>query len=465
MKKITTLLLLVLVSATVPLQAQEKTAADSIAPPPVAPPPLPPDHYNSYKPLILKVTDDGSKYIRFIVWNQVWMRFTENNPGTAFEDGTAFRENLDIGMRRLRFLAYAQITPRYLILTHWGINNQTFVNGGAPASGAKKPQLFFHDVWNEYEVVPKKFFLGFGLHYWNGISRLSSHSTLTFMTLDAPIFNWPLIELNDQFARQMGVYAKGQIGKLDYRAAINRPFSVSNTVASKPGTTVSHIPTYNYAFTGYFNWMFLDAESNKLPFFVGSHLGAKKVFNIGAGFYHHPQATRTIQGTDTTKNDITLLGLDVFYDVPLNKEKGTCFSLYSVYYNYDFGKNYIRNVGIMNEGSVATAGNQPLFSRRSFGGAGNAQPLIATGSIWYTQIGVSLPKNKRGEQFMPYFTTTFKNFDFLDASWQFDLGINYLITGHNSKLTLQYSQRPVYGFDGKRGGERGEIIFQSHIFF
>jgi hypothetical protein len=448
-----TLLIVLWIGTSVALFAQAK---DSIVPPP-------PDHYNSYKPLILKVDSEGKKYIRFIVWNQVWARFTQNNPGTAFEDGTKFEENLDIGMRRLRFLAYAQITPKYLILTHWGINNQTFVNGGAPGAGAKKPQLFFHDVWNEYAVVENKFYLGFGLHYWNGISRLSSHSTLTFMTLDAPIFNWPLIELNDQFARQMGIYAKGQLGRLDYRAAINRPFSVNNTVSSRPGSTVSHIPTYNYALTGYFNWMFGDKESNKLPFFMGSYLGAKKVFNIGAGFYHHPQATRTIVGNDTTRNNITLLGIDVFYDIPLNKEKGTAFSLYSVYYNYDFGKGYIRNVGIMNEGNFAQS-NQTLFNQRSFNGPGNTQPIIATGSIWYTQVGLALPKNKKGEQFMPYFTTTFKNFDFLDASWQFDLGINYLITGHNSKITLQYSQRPVYGLDGRRGGERGEFILQTHIF-
>jgi hypothetical protein len=33
-------------------------------------------------------------------------------------------------------------------------------------------------------------------------------STLNFLTIDAPIFNWPLIENSDQFARQMGLFAK-----------------------------------------------------------------------------------------------------------------------------------------------------------------------------------------------------------------------------------------------------------------
>jgi hypothetical protein len=49
-----------------------------------------------------------------------------------------------------------------MILTHFGINNQTFTNGGAGTSGTggygagKKPGLFFHDAWNEYVVLPEK---------------------------------------------------------------------------------------------------------------------------------------------------------------------------------------------------------------------------------------------------------------------------------------------------------------------
>ncbi len=454
---------------------------------PADPPPPPPvDH--SYKPLTVKLSDDGNKYVRFIIWNQVWVRYTRNDPGTAAQDGSKLEDNFDIGMRRLRFLAYAQISPRFLILTHIGINNQTFVNGGVPLGGAtgnasnqsitvdtatgrgtlsgvsaKKPQIFFHDIWNEFMVVDKKFYIGFGLHYWNGISRLTSHSTLNFMTLDAPIFNWPLIELNDQFARQMGIYTKGQIGRLDYRFALNRPFSVNTTIYNSPNLRTSHVFTTNYAFTGYVNWMFKDTESNKLPFFVGSYLGAKKVFNIGAGFYHHPQSTQTIENGVARKNDITLLGVDIFYDTPINKEKGSCLSIYSVFYNYDFGKNYIRNIGIMNEGEVPPSGSS-LLSKRVFNGVGNAQPTIATGSIWYTQVGYALPKNKKGTQFMPYFTTTFKNFDFLEPSWQYDLGLNYFINAHHAKITLQYSQRPIFGLDGKRVGERGEFILQTHIF-
>ena len=108
-----------------------------------------PDYGSGLK---LNLDKDGTKSLRFIIWNQIWMRSIENNPGTLV-NGRAENSTFDIGARRLRLLAIAQISPRYLILTHVGINNQTFATGGASgATGTggygqgKKPGLFFHDV-------------------------------------------------------------------------------------------------------------------------------------------------------------------------------------------------------------------------------------------------------------------------------------------------------------------------------
>ncbi|MDX5478227.1 MAG: porin, partial [Cyclobacteriaceae bacterium] len=266
------------------------------------------DH--SYKPLTLKLTDDGSKYVRFLIWNQLWMRATENNPGTLGVDGQPNNNSFDIGIRRARFLAYAQISPRFLILSHWGINNQTFTNGGVPGGGAtgnpgnlpvtvnpetgsgaanamsaKKPQMFFHDIWTEF-MLTEELYIGAGLHYWNGISRMSSHSTLSFMAIDAPIFNWPLIELTDQFARQFGIYAKGQISNWDYRIALNKPFSIGaggSFDVNRQRPIAANVVNDQWATQGYIAYQFLEKENNKLPFFTGSYLGTKKVFNIGGG--------------------------------------------------------------------------------------------------------------------------------------------------------------------------------------
>lgn len=467
-----------------------KLSAQSTGTPPAAPaaaatpapPPAKVDH--SYKPLTLKLNDDGSKYVRFIMWHQFWATATQNNPDTRdaqgnLVDGSDNAEkgwSTDIALRRSRFLAYAQISPRAMILTHWGINNQSFIGGATAPSGpngtaslsnqGKKPQLFIHDAWTEYELVKTKLYIGAGLHYFNGVSRLSSQSTLNFMTLDAPIFNWNNIEATDQFARQFGIYAKGQLGRLDYRLALNKPFAFGSTPAAVAKNNVAvNVINENWATAGYFNWMFWDKESNKLPFFVGSYLGSKKVLNVGFGFYNHPKSSlyKSSDGRDSTFQNQLAIGADVFLDMPLNKAKGSALNFLATYYLYDYGTNYIRNLGILNLHSSAATAN-------SWAGAGNAQPTIGTGSIIYAQCGYQLPKLKNGTAFMPYVTVTHKDFERLaDPSTQFGLGLNYFVTGHNAKITLEYQTRPVYKLDTatnaiQRTEYRGELILQTHIF-
>jgi hypothetical protein len=457
-------------------------AGPTPAAPAAAAPPKPADH--TYKPLTLKLNDDGSKYIRFIIWNQMWVTATQNNPDTRdakgqLVDGSENAEgawSTDVAVRRSRFLAYAQISPRALILTHWGINNQSFIGGATAPSGpnptttvsnqGKKPAIFMHDLWTEYQVVKDKLYLGAGLHYWNGVSRLSSQSTLNFMTLDAPIFNWHNIEATDQFARQMGIYAKGQLGRLDYRLALNKPFAFGLTPAAVAKNGVAtNVLNENWATAGYLNWMFWDKESNKLPFFMGSYLGTKKVLNLGVGWYNQPGASlyKSPEGRDSVFQNQRALGADLFLDMPLNKAKGTALSVLAAFYNFDYGTNYLRNVGILN-----LHGSNPTTN--SFAGGGNAQPLIGTGNIFYVQAGYQLPKLKNGQAFMPYVTVTHKDFERLaDPSTQFGLGLNYFVTGHNAKVTLEYQTRPTYKVNTgnnaiERTGYRGELILQTHIF-
>lgn len=430
--------------------------------------------------LKFNLNDDGSKFMRVIAWNQIWFRSAEMNPGTMI-GGEATSTATDIGNRRLRFLAYAQVSKRYMILTHFGINNQTFINGGAAGTSGtggygagKKPGLFFHDAWNEYAVVlPEKdkkfsFTLGAGLHYYMGLSRLTMASTLNFLTIDAPIFNWPLIENSDQFARQVGLFAKGKYGKLEYRLSYNKPYATNltptNTTTASNAIAVDNSGATKWSKAGYFEYQFLDQEANVLPFKVGSYLGTKKVFNIGAGFYTAPDATKTSVNSTINKHDIKLFSADVFLDMPIGKkENKMAVTGYSVLYDYDFGPNYLRNVGIMNIGSV-----DPNFTgSRAIAGAGNAQPTIGSGTIWYTQAGILLPNKevKPKVRIQPFGAVTYKNFDALtQSSTQFDVGSNFFIDGHHSKITAQYSTRPVYTSLTNRSGSLGDFIVQLQIY-
>ncbi|MCU0329141.1 MAG: hypothetical protein MUE53_09135 [Chitinophagales bacterium] len=406
----------------------------------------------------VKLNEDGSKYIRFINWNQVWTTAQEFNSGTQVL-GKPQSEGFDIALRRSRMLMYAQISPKFLILTHFGINNQNITSF--------KPQLFIHDIWGEYQItkgktkagMPYELSFGAGLTYWNGISRLTNASTLNFMTLDAPIFNWPHVDAIDQFARMMSLYVKGKIEKLDYRVAISKPFAPrTGETINSAGVPIADVDfaistaskfnpsAINLAFQGYFNYQFWEQESNLLPFMVGTYLGTKKVFNLGAGFYHRTNGMWHRNGTDTVFQNNTIFSLDAFLDYPINKEKGTALTAYAVWYNMNFGKDYVRNIGILNQ---ATGANAIAGSR---GISGNAMPTVGTGNSFHAQVGYLIEKNAiKGARLQPYAAASVHSFHGLkDASGNAttfivpQAGINLLLEGHHSKITLDYKHRPDF---------------------
>lgn len=401
-----------------------------------------------------KLNEDGSRYMRFITWHQVWTRYTQNNQGSA-RQGVAQDQTVDIGVRRSRFLFLSQISPRFLVLFHAGINNQTSYTGGyLGSSDAKKPQLFIHDLWNEYKVFDTKRFkldFGAGLHYWNGVSRMSSASTLNFLAYDAPVFNWPNIETNDQFARYLGVYAKGKLYKLDYRLNISEPF-YTNTTRAISTTTALYNPGNVYKiYAGYASWQFLDQESNLLPYTVGTYVGSKRVFNVGAGFHHNKKAMWTKKsswtGTDSIQyHDMNLFGIDVFLDLPVNKAKGTAVTAYAVNYINNFGPNFVRSIGIMNPAQENASGAGVSAYR------GNAIPMLGTGNTLYGQFGFLLPKSlSKKMRFQPYAAFTHSGFEGLkDGSGKrqnmsmFDLGANLFLEAHHAKITFNYRHRPDF---------------------
>lgn len=429
--------------------------------------------------LKLNLNPEGTKYIRLILWNQIWARSVKNNPGTAI-NGEAADRSFDIGARRIRTIVYAQLSPRYLILAHLGINNQTFLNGGAPGTGGtgangagKKPQIFYHDVWNEYAVLPAKnpltgkaanttLYVGAGLHYWNGISRLTSASTLNFLMIDAPIFNWPTLEVSDQFIRQYGIYAKGYTGKLHYRFNVNKPFATNSSPVAG-GPAVDNNGNAKAGVGGYVDYQFFDQEPDVLPFRVGTYAGTKKVLNVGAGFYRNKDGTRSLSvDKELTKYNIGVYSADVFADLPVGpREKNMALTAYSVFYNYNYGPNYIRTTGVMNTGAADTA----FRGIKAQEGPGNARYMLGTGNIWYTQAGLLLPKTLgKKVRVQPVAAYALKNLEALDEPGHFyDIGSNFFLDGHHSKITVQYSSRPLY-YNNKVFKRAGEWLLQFQVY-
>lgn len=408
--------------------------------------------------LKIKLNEDGTKYLRVISWAQVWSRYNNNNEGTT-RQGVEQDATFDVGLRRARMLFLSQISSRFLILAHFGINNQNALSNSLAnnAGNTWKPGIFFHDMWTEFLVSkgkmsggsPYELSIGAGLHYWNGISRSTNASTLNFLTLDAPIVNWATIDAADEFARMMGIYAKGKVSKLDYRFAVNMPFSRQAAIAqgSTAGRSGFNRRNNSVNLQGYVNYQLWDQESNLLPFAVGSYLGSKKVFNIGVGFERGFDAIVSYNSpTDSAVQDMKLFAADVFIDYPLSSKKDA-ITAYAAYYNYNFGNNYVRNVGIMNMADGFSSGTTGAVNRSGFG---NSYATIGTGEAIHAQVGYLLPKTSDKLRIQPYANITLqnwygiKNTDGTMKGWlaNGNVGCNWLLEGHHAKITTDIGLRP-----------------------
>ena len=129
----------------------------------------------------------------------------------------------------------------------------------------------------------------------------------------------------------------------------------------------------------------------------------------------------------------------------------------------------------MNPSNSGTAGVTPLATpaNPANGGAyGNAFPMFGTGNVIYAQAGYLMKKDLLGEgngTLMPYASIMSADWDRLKDGMQvYDVGINWLMKGHNSKLTLDYQSRPYYkqsGTDLVKDGTKGQVVLQYQIFF
>ncbi|MBF9219673.1 hypothetical protein [Hymenobacter ruricola] len=408
------------------------------------------------------LSPDSSAFLKVNFLAQTWVRLNDSNPGTTV-NGELEPHTVDVGIRRLRLVLSGQLTPRLFLFLQFGQNNFSYLS-------PRKTGAFFHDATADYAIVKNKLSLGIGLNGWNGPARYANSATASILGLDLPIFQEATNDVNDQFLRRMGVYAKGKLGKLDYRVSVGQPF-VTQTATAVP-EPISRNSTYSLrtphaVVHSYFMYQFLDQESNAGAGNVGSYLGKKRVFNLGAGFVHQADAMwRRGPAGDTLTQALQLWAVDAYYDAPVNAATGTALTAYGGYYRYDFGPGYIRNVGAMNPANGVRAG------QGSFNGAGNNAPLLGTGHILYAQAGYLLRRDLLGGRgtLQPYAQAQWANYDRLaDPMTLFNVGLNWLILGNLSKLSVNYQNRPIFttqtNGDITATGRRGEYIMQYQVAF
>ena len=361
---------------------------------------------------------------------QTWLRYTETNPGTTVY-GDPQSEIVDIGIRRARITLSGSPVDRVFVYTQFGMNNFNYIS-------EREAGFFFHDAITEYEVAEEKLFIGGGLTAWAGFSRFSTPSIGSLLALDAPLYAQATNGGTDQFLRKLAVYGKGNLGNVNYRVAIAKPMAIQR---SSQFTAINTNSTYSekaskMQYQGYVVYNIFDQEKLKTPYFKGTYLGSKKVFNVGAGFLYQQDAMNHLTaGGDTSYTDLAIFSADVFYDVPL--KNGAALSVYAAYHNYNFGPGYLRNVGAMNPANGVN-------SMGTINGAGSGAPVIGTGNNYYIQAGYLFGSENK-TKFMPYASALLANYDRLDENMlMYDLGINMLLNGHGAKLTAGYQNRPVF---------------------
>jgi hypothetical protein len=407
------------------------------------------------KDLRINLNDDGSHYIKATFTGQVWARYNQSNPGTTV-NGYEKPETYDIGLRRVRTQLYGKVSDKIFVYTQFGINNFGY-------NSPRKTGIFFHDVVTEYYVTKRSLQIGGGLTSWNGFARYSGVSVSSSLALDVPLYQQTTNDANDQFLRKLSIYAKGKLGKLDYRLIVTNPMLVDASIAAvKPINENS-----DFAYTppklqtaGYFMYQFLDEESNLIPFSVGTYLGKKNVFNIGAGFQAQPDAMWHYSDAvtkDTVTQNMLNIAIDLFYDHRIGKN-GAAITAYTALSHTDYGKNYIRSNGPMNPGAGGT----------SLSGGGTAFPMYGTGFTSYTEIGYLLPQTFLGGkngQLQPYAELQASQFDRLkDNVITWGAGANWLIDGQKAKLTLGYQNRPAFDNTSLLQTDRkGMVVLQLQV--
>jgi hypothetical protein len=350
----------------------------------------------------------------------------------------------------------------------FGQNNLNYLS-------ARKTGSFFHDVTADYAIVKKMLSIGMGLNGWNGPSRFSNTAVNSILVLDPPNFQEVTNDTYDVFVRRLGIYTKGKLGKLDYRISVGKPFVIQTTSGSgtesiNSYSSFSTLPP-NLVYQGYFAYEFLDQENNFVPAMTGSYLGHKKVFNIGGGF-NFQQAGMFRYGNvatqDTVKQDIRLFALDVFYDAPMNKDRGTAVSVYASFSNYNYGYKFIRVSGPDNP-ATGTKNTTTAFDKSNYG---NAFPYLGTGNVGYLQAAYKFQNRLLGDHgtIQPFFDLQYSSYDRLkDPMYVFDIGINWLISGNHAKMTFNYQNRPFFSADSNgdliQSSRLGEFVIQYQVAF
>ncbi|WP_435138047.1 porin [Formosa sp. A9] len=369
---------------------------------------------------------------------QLWYRYTELNPGSLDGNQNLQTSDFDLSLRRLRLGSRWSVGERFKFYTVLGENNYN-------KASTKSPLLKVLDLYGTYKFSDK-INIALGKSTWDGLSRYTAPATTRMLALDLPLIAQPTLNKTDDVTRNLSAFVYGDFGRLNYRIGIIDPYSYSYTGASNV-SPAEGISDFSYdklklQYTGYFKYDFLDKEYTSGPNFNGTFLGSKQVLALGAGFKYQPDAMSFLQEEELQYHDMRLWAVDVFTELPLHWSFARAFTGYVGCFNYDFGPDYLRNIGVNNP---ASGGDNTYLS---LNGKGNAFPVMGTGTSVYWQLGLLLGQEHTKtiwKNIQIYNTGQWSNFDALNNNmFAYSFGVNWYINNQKMKLSIGGQNRPVF---------------------
>lgn len=374
------------------------------------------------------------KPLKFSASGQIWLRYTELNPGSQIDD-LAETVVTDLSIRRFRMALSGDLSDRIYVKIQMGLNNFNDLS--------KNSEIRLLDLLAVYKVSDY-LYVGMGKNGYTGPSRYASVASGAMLGVDIPIFALSTINISDDFLRKLGVFVKGEVNQLAYRLILAKPNRVE-----KPAQ-VQEIANFaagnpQWQTSGYLKYQFFEKENLTSAYMPGTYYGTKKVLNVGVGFLTQDRAMSNLILADTTYYRMNQWALDVFADLPIGSGN-QAMTLYAAYFHTDFGPGYIRMIGANNPASGSDG--------QSLNGAGNRYPSIGTGQVIYSQLGYlfKLPGNlQKIGSLQPYFHIQHADYEQLSEPMRFyEAGLNLLLDGHRSKLTLGWQNWPVYSANGDK---------------
>ena len=370
--------------------------------------------------------------LKFFASGQIWLRHTQLNPGSTI-DNINETNVTDISIRRFRMGMYGDLSDRWFVKLQFGVNNTNYVTNNSNLKILDLLAIYKVNNWLN---------IGFGKNGYTGPSRYASVGSSSMLGVDIPIFALSTVGITDDLIRKFSVFIKGDLGKLNYRIVLAKPKKVA--IPLPTDKTDFKIGNPNIQPSAYFKYQFKEAETTKSAFTPGTYFGTKKIITLGAGFLYQKDAMWNISDVDTTQYSMFQFATDLLIDYPLNSDNTRSITIYAAYFNTNFGDNYLRSIGVNNPANGS--------SRSMLTGTGNAYPCIGTGQVYYLQLGYRFAFDQDKyliKALVPYFNVQYADYQKLDQTMiLYESGINLLMNGHRSKLTLGVQNRPIYMTNG-----------------